>query len=92
MKCFNRLLTLGSLALLVTGVSLGTAPVFYAAEKKAAIGQEKEQGYVASLDGDKYHKTSCRMVKKIKAENKVVYASKAEAEKAGKTPCGICKP
>lgn len=85
------MLAAGFLAFLVTGVSLAPAPNLYAAEKKT-VEQEKEQGFVASKDGGKYHRSSCRMAKKIKPENKVAYASKAEAEKDGKAPCGICKP
>ena len=47
---------------------------------------------VASKDSDKYHLTSCGLVKNIKPENLVEYSSPAEAVKAGKAPCGICKP
>jgi len=47
---------------------------------------------VASKDSDKYHLTSCPLVKNIKKENLVEYNSPAEAVKAGKKPCGICKP
>ncbi len=86
------MLIAGSLASLVVGVLMAPLPALYAAEKKTAMEQEKQQGYVASREGDKYHKTSCRVAKNIKAENKVSYQSKAEAEKDGKTPCGICKP
>lgn len=47
---------------------------------------------VASKDSDKYHLPSCGLVKNIKSENLVEYSSPVEAAKAGKTPCGICKP
>jgi methylphosphotriester-DNA--protein-cysteine methyltransferase len=47
---------------------------------------------VASKDSDKYHLPSCGLVKNIKPENLVEYSSPAEAVKAGKSPCGICKP
>ena len=92
MKCFKRLVAAGSLLFLVGGVLLASAPISYAAQKRTAVEQEKEQSYVASKEGDKYHKPSCRLAKKIKAENKVTYGSEAEAKKDGKTPCGICKP
>jgi methylphosphotriester-DNA--protein-cysteine methyltransferase len=48
--------------------------------------------FVASKDSDKYHDASCSMAKKIKAENKVTYNYPEEAIRAGKTPCGVCKP
>ena len=92
MKLFQRLLISGSLMFLIAGFSLAFLPASYAAEKRPAMEEQKEQGYVASREGDKYHKTSCRVAKKIKAENRVAYKSKAEAEKDGKRPCGICKP
>ena len=47
---------------------------------------------VASKDSDKYHLPTCGMVKNIKKENLVEYNSPEEAAKAGKTPCGVCKP
>lgn len=54
--------------------------------------QKKEAGLVASKEGGKYHKASCGLVNNIKPENKISFKTKAEAEKAGYTPCGICKP
>ncbi|GEM_PF-1763082 len=47
---------------------------------------------VASKDSDKYHLPSCGLVKNIKPENLIEYKSPAEAVKAGKSPCGVCKP
>ena len=92
MKMVYRLLAVGSLAFVMAGVSLITTPVAYSAEKKVAVEERKEQGYVASKEGEKYHSLSCRLAKNIKTENKVSYKSKAEAEKDGKAPCGVCKP
>jgi hypothetical protein len=48
--------------------------------------------YVASSKSDVYHLPSCASAQRIKAENLVTYASKAEAEKDGKRACKICKP
>ena len=92
MKLIQRLLIGASLMSLIAGFSLALMPTSYAVGKRPAMEEQKEQGFVASRDGDKYHKTSCRMAKKIKAENKVAYKSKDEAEKDGKKPCGLCKP
>ena len=48
--------------------------------------------FVASKNSDKYHSPDCGLAKNIKAENKVCFATQEEAVKAGKTPCGVCKP
>jgi len=50
--------------------------------------------YWASSKSSKhlYHLPTCEWAQKIKAENKVVFASKAEAEAQGYKPCGTCKP
>lgn len=56
-------------------------------EKSVADG-----GFVASKDSDKFHKPDCRLVKNIKAENKITFATKEDAEKANYKPCAICFP
>ena len=38
------------------------------------------------------HRADCRMAAKMKADKKVSFASKAEAEKQGYKPCKVCKP
>ncbi|MCF7815678.1 MAG: hypothetical protein K9M10_01390 [Candidatus Pacebacteria bacterium] len=50
-----------------------------------------EGGYVASKSGTKYHLPWCGSAKQIKEENKVWFATKEEAEKAGYTPASNCK-
>lgn len=51
-----------------------------------------EQGnYVASRNGTKYHLPWCTGAKQIKEGNKVWFASKEDAEKAGYTPAANCK-
>lgn len=40
----------------------------------------------------KYHRRSCRAVKRIKKWNLRYFSTKEEAEKAGKKPCRACKP
>lgn len=47
--------------------------------------------YVGSKKGSKYHLPWCAGAKAIKEENKIWFASKEEAEKAGYTPAGNCK-
>lgn len=50
--------------------------------------------YWASAKSSKhlYHLSTCEWAQKIKPENKVVFASKAEAEAQGYKPCTTCKP
>lgn len=55
-----------------------------------AVGAEQGK-YVASKSGTKYHLPWCAGAKQIKEENKVWFASKEEAEKAGYTPAANCK-
>lgn len=47
--------------------------------------------YVASKNGTKYYLPWCGTVKNIKEENKVWFATKADAEKAGYAPAANCK-
>jgi hypothetical protein len=42
--------------------------------------------FVGSKNSDKYHLPSCSAAKRIKAENRVCFASKEEAEKRGYVP------
>ncbi len=50
-----------------------------------------EAGYVASKNGTKYHLPWCGSANQIKEENKIWFATKAEAEQAGYTPASNCK-
>lgn len=54
-------------------------------------GTPVEGGYVASKSGTKYHLPWCGSAKQIKEENKIWFATKEEAEKAGYTPASNCK-
>jgi methylphosphotriester-DNA--protein-cysteine methyltransferase len=47
--------------------------------------------YVASRTGTKYYLPTCGTAKRIKDENKVWFATKADAEKAGYEPATNCK-
>jgi len=48
--------------------------------------------YVASKNSKVFHKPDCSSARRIKPENLTDYNSRAEAIKAGKRPCKICKP
>lgn len=47
-------------------------------------------GFVGNKEAKIYHTPACKLVLKIKPENKVAFASKDEAVKAGYAPCKIC--
>ncbi len=49
-------------------------------------------GFLGNKDSKTLHKADCKMAAKLKAENKVTFATKAEAEKAGYKACKVCKP
>lgn len=57
----------------------------------AESGAPVEGGYVASKSGTKYHLPWCGSAKQIKEENKIWFATKAEAEAAGYLPAANCK-
>jgi hypothetical protein len=57
-----------------------------ATEEKVVV-----ETYVASRSGTKYHLPWCPGAKQIKEENKVWFATKADAEKAGYAPASNCK-
>ncbi|WP_005032861.1 Ada metal-binding domain-containing protein [Holophaga foetida] len=47
---------------------------------------------VANKESKVFHKPTCKLAVKIKAENKASLASKADAAKDGYKACKICKP
>ena len=49
------------------------------------------QSYFASSRGKKYYSSGCAAGKSIKVENRVYFASKAEAEKAGYELSSSCR-
>jgi methylphosphotriester-DNA--protein-cysteine methyltransferase len=49
-------------------------------------------GFVGNKNSKIYHTAACKEGSKMKPGNKVAFASKAEAEKAGYKPCKACKP
>ncbi len=57
----------------------------------ATSATETAHTYVGSRTGKKYHLPWCPGAKQMKEENKVWFATKDEAEKAGYTPASNCK-
>lgn len=55
-----------------------------------AASQQTE--YWASAKSDKYHYPTCQWAQKIKAENLIVFKSKADAQQNGYVACKVCKP
>ncbi|MDX1607995.1 MAG: hypothetical protein R3251_02200 [Candidatus Spechtbacterales bacterium] len=53
--------------------------------------QEREGGVVVSINSDKYHYPDCPGADRIKEENKIYFASAAEAIEAGFILAGNCK-
>ena len=52
---------------------------------------KSEKSFVAAKSGTKYYFPWCGGVSRIKEENKIWFASEAEARKAGYTPAANCK-
>jgi len=67
-----------------------SAVVPIAEKATTTSGGVQEGGYVGSKNGTKYHLPWCSGAKRIKEENKVYFADKALAEKAGYTPAENC--
>ena len=47
---------------------------------------------VGSRNSTKFHTPDCTHVQRIKAENVVTFGTVAEAERAGRSWCSVCKP
>jgi hypothetical protein len=60
-------------------------------QEAAAPSSEEARMYVGSKNGTKYHLPWCGSASQIKEENKVFFASKEEAQRAGYTPAANCK-
>lgn len=53
---------------------------------------QQSQSYVLNTNTKKFHRPSCRDVKRIKAKNYGTIDSREEAIAAGYSPCGHCHP
>lgn len=60
-------------------------------ESATPANEQPAGGYVVSKNGTKYHLPWCPGAKQIKEENKIFFATKDEAERAGYTPAANCK-
>ena len=61
-------------------------------EPKKAEAKKAEGACVGNQETKTCHRADCRMAAKMKADKKVSFTSKAEAEKQGYKPCKVCKP
>lgn len=59
---------------------------------KADPGPAALEGFVASVNSAVFHRPGCKSAAKIAGKNLVRYASREEAERAGKRPCAECRP
>ena len=71
------------------GTSQAAAVVNFADSEVRLLNGEKM--YVASKNSDKYHLPWCAGAQRIKEENKIWFANKENAEKAGYKPSANCK-
>lgn len=60
-------------------------------ETTVPVGASKEGAYVASKTGSKYHLPWCPGAQSMREENKVWFATKEDAERAGYKPASNCK-
>jgi len=58
----------------------------------SSFAEKDDAKYYGSMKSDKYHRSSCRYVEKIKAENLIEFDSVKEAREAGYVACKVCKP
>lgn len=68
----------------------GPAAAIEAVKPESAIIAPTSGTYMASKNGTKYYLPTCGSAKRIKAENRVWFATKAEAEAAGYGPAANC--
>ena len=64
-------------------------------EKEAALRKKKDEAektYVASETGEKFHRQSCIIGKKIPREKRVYFKGKKAALDEGYNPCKVCHP
>ena len=62
------------------------------AVKKQSVVSDSQYQFVASKTVSVFHKKDCYIVKKIKAENLIGFATREEAVQGGRRPCEKCKP
>jgi hypothetical protein len=72
-------------------VPVSAAAAITADPREPALSSSTAHAYVASKTGSKYHLPSCPGASQIKEENKIYFASKEEAQRAGYAPAANCK-
>lgn len=53
---------------------------------------ESDRSYIASTEGVRFHRVSCRYVDRVKPCKRVCFASRDDAVKEGYSPCSVCRP
>jgi hypothetical protein len=96
MKPFLIALVLAGTTLFSQGTTKKTAAPPPAPAAKAAAPAAAPTpvttGFVGNKDSKVLHKSTCKMVARMKDANKVPFASKDEALKAGYKACKVCNP
>ena len=85
-------LSLSALVLSAQGTKKTATPPPAPAAKTAPAPTPAATGFIANKNSKVFHKADCKLVAKMKPENKVPYASRDEAIKAGYKPCKVCNP
>lgn len=93
-----RLRLAGSIMGVVTTVAMAAVPIVSATQPSATTAtataskaaEKKTAHFIGHSQTKKYHKTSCEWAKKISKDNRVEFASAAEAKKAGFSACKVC--
>ena len=68
--------------------SPSSASIFIESESEEVT----EMIFIASSQGEKFHKPGCRYVDNISSGNKVYYETREDAIADGKTACSVCDP
>lgn len=74
-----------------TGES-GSAPISTNEIIETSEVSEEDANFIASSQGEKFHKPGCRYVDNISTGNKVYYETREDAIADGKTACSVCDP
>ena len=62
-------------------------------KQKGQDGDTQTKGpYIGNIKSKVFHKADCKLVQKMKAENKQAFSVRAEAFEQGYRPCTTCRP
>ena len=90
--CAVLAVTCLTLASRLNGASLSNAPPTAEPSETADIARSVPNAFVASINSDKFHTSSCDFASNINPENRVYYATTTEAKADGRKPCSRCCP